>query len=149
MHLDALNQLDYITGATDRSARKRFFYVSDDGDLTALRFDNWKIMFLEQRARDTVQVWIEPYVELRTPKIYNLRLDPFERADETSNTYFDRMISKAWLVIPAQQYVAQMLTTLAEFPARQDPASFSVDKVLEKLKVASGGVLLTGLGRTR
>jgi arylsulfatase len=134
VHLDGFNQLDYITGAADQSPRRHFFYVSDDGDLTALRYDNWKVMFLEQRARGTLQVWVEPYTELRTPKIYNLRLDPFERADQTSNTYFDWMISKAWILIPAQQYVAQMLTTLAEFPPRQEPASFSVDKVLAKVQ---------------
>jgi arylsulfatase len=138
VHLDGFNQLDYITGAANESARRHFFYVSDDGDLTALRFDNWKVMFLEQRARGTLQVWIEPYVELRTPKIFNLRTDPFERADETSNTYFDWMITKAWILIPAQQYVAKMLTTLAEFPARQEPASFSVDKVLAKLQASAG-----------
>ena len=78
-------------------------------------------------------MWVEPYTELRVPKIFNLRTDPFERADQTSNTYYDWMISHAWLIIPAQQYVAQMLQTLAEFPARQEPASFGIDKVLEKL----------------
>ena len=134
VHLDGFNQLDYITGEAEHSPRKHFFYVSDDGDLTALRFENWKIVFLEQRAPGTLAVWIEPYVELRTPKIFNLRTDPFERADITSNSYYDWMISKAYLLIPAQQYVAQMLQTLAEFPARQEPASFNVDKVLEKLK---------------
>jgi arylsulfatase len=134
VHLDGFNQLDYITGESDVSPRRHFFYVSDDGDLTALRYENWKIMFLEQRAPGTLAVWIEPYVELRTPKIFNLRTDPFERADITSNTYYDWMLSKAYLLIPAQQYVAQMLQTLKEFPARQEPASFNVDKVLEKLK---------------
>ena len=79
-------------------------------------------------------MWAEPYTELRVPKIFNLRTDPFERADITSNTYYDWMISHAYLLIPAQQYVAKMLQTLAEFPARQEPASFSVDKVLEKLQ---------------
>jgi arylsulfatase len=139
VHLDGFNQLDYITGQAEHSARRHFFYVSDDGDLTALRFENWKIMFLEQRAPGTLQVWIEPYVELRTPKIFNLRTDPFERADITSNTYFDWVISHAYLFVPAQQYVAQMLQTLKEFPARQDPASFSVDQVIAKLEAASAG----------
>jgi len=135
VHLDGFNQLGYITGEAEDSPRRHFFYVSDDGDLTALRFENWKIMFLEQRAPGTLQVWVDPFIELRTPKIYNLRTDPFERADITSNTYYDWMISKAYLLIPAQQYVAQMLQTIGEFPPRQEPASFSVDKVLEKLKV--------------
>jgi arylsulfatase A-like enzyme len=134
VHLDGFNQLDYITGNTDQSPRQHFFYVSDDGDLTALRFDNWKLVFLEQRAPGTLRVWSEPYTELRVPKIFNLRTDPYERADQTSNTYYDWMISHAWLLIPAQQYVAQMLQTLAEFPPSQEPASFSVDKVLAKLR---------------
>jgi arylsulfatase len=108
--------------------------VSDDGDLTGLRFDNWKIVFLEQRAIGTLRVWAEPFTELRVPKIFNLRTDPYERADITSNTYYDWLIGHAWLLIPAQQYVASMLQTLAEFPARQEPAAFNVEKVLEHLK---------------
>ena len=83
-------------------------------------------------------MWAEPFTELRVPKIFNLRTDPYERADITSNTYYDWLISHAWLLIPAQQYVAQMLQTLAEFPARQEPASFNVDKVLEKLQAGDG-----------
>jgi arylsulfatase A-like enzyme len=139
VHLDGFNQLDYVTGQAPESPRKHFFYVSDDGDLTALRFDNWKFVFLEQRAVGTLRVWSEPYVELRVPLIFNLRTDPYERANITSNTYYDWMISHAWLLIPAQQYVAQMLQTLAEFPARQEPASFSVNKVLEKLQSGVAG----------
>ena len=79
-------------------------------------------------------MWAEPYVELRVPKIFNLRTDPFERADQTSNTYYDWMIDHAWLLVPAQQYVAQMLQTFVEFPVRQEPATFSVDKLLAKLQ---------------
>ena len=134
VHLDGHNQLDYITGATDQSPRQHFFYVSDDGDLTALRYDNWKVVFLEQRATGTLRVWAEPYTELRVPKIFNLRTDPFERADVTSNTYYDWLLDRAWVLVPAQAYVAQMLGTLAEFPPRQEPASFNIDKVLEKLQ---------------
>jgi arylsulfatase len=134
VHLDGYDQLDYITGQSEDSARRHFFYVSDDGDLTGLRFECWKFVFLEQRARGTLQVWAEPYTELRVPKIFNLRTDPFERADETSNTYFDWLISHAYLLVPAQMYVAQMLQTFDKFPPRQEAPSFSVDKVLEKLK---------------
>jgi arylsulfatase len=134
VHLDGHNQLPYLTGEADRSARSHFFYVSDDGDLTALRFDNWKFVFLEQRAQGTLQVWSEPYTELRVPKIFNLRTDPYERADVTSNTYWDWILDHAWLLVPAQMYVAQMLQTLAEFPRRQEPASFNLDKVLAKLQ---------------
>ena len=103
MHLDGHNQLDYITGAADESPRQHFFYVSDDGDLTALRYDNWKFVFLEQRATGTLGIWLEPFVELRCPKIFNLRTDPYERADITSNTYYDWMLDHAWLVDPGRR----------------------------------------------
>jgi arylsulfatase len=134
VHLDGHNLLPYITGESDKSPRRHYFYVSDDGDLTAIRFDNWKIVFLEQRATGTLAVWMEPYIELRVPKIFNLRTDPFERADITSNTYYDWLLDHAWILVPAQAYVAQMLTTLVEFPPRQTPASFSIDQVLAKLQ---------------
>jgi arylsulfatase len=132
--LDGQNQLPYLTGETDTSPRSFFFYVSDDGDLTALRYDNWKFVFLEQRATGTLQIWAEPYVELRVPKLFNLRTDPYERADITSNTYFDWMLDHVFLFVPAQAFVAQMLQTFAEFPVRQKPASFSLERVMEKLE---------------
>jgi arylsulfatase len=138
VHLDGHNQLDYITGAVEESPRKHFFYVSDDGDLTALRFDNWKVVFLEQRATGTLQIWAEPFTELRVPKIFNLRTDPYERADITSNTYYDWLLDRAWVLVPAQTYVAQMLQTLIEFPPRQEPAAFNVAKVMEKLQAGIG-----------
>jgi arylsulfatase len=134
VHLDGFNQLAYITGETDASPRRHFFYVSDDGDLTAMRFDNWKIVFLEQRATGTLRIWMEPFVELRVPKIFNLRTDPFERADVTSNTYYDWLLSRAWILVPAQAYVARMLETFRDFPPRQTPASFNIDQVLAKLQ---------------
>jgi arylsulfatase len=134
VHLDGHDQLAYITGEADASARQHFFYVSDDGDLTALRYSNWKLVFLEQRAPGTLQVWAEPYTELRVPKIFNLRTDPYERADITSNTYWDWVLDHAWILVPAQAYVATMLATLVEFPARQKPASFSLERVREKLE---------------
>jgi len=139
VHLDGHDQLAYITGQTDESPRKHFFYVSDDGDLTALRFDNWKLVFLEQRCVGTLQIWAEPYVQLRVPKLFNLRTDPYERADITSNTYYDWMIDRIFLFVPAQAYVAQMLQTLVEFPQRQKSASFSLDQVLAKLQDATTG----------
>ena len=107
VHLDGHNQLDYITGAADESPRKHFFYVSDDGDLTALRFDNWKIVFMEQRQQGTLKIWLEPYVVLRGPKLFNLRTDPYERADITSNTYYDWMFDRVFVFTPAQAYVAR------------------------------------------
>jgi arylsulfatase len=134
VHLDGHDQLPYITGEVDDSPRRHFFYVSDDGDLTALRFENWKIVFLEQRAPGTLQVWAEPYTPLRVPKIFNLRTDPYERADTTSNTYYDWLLERAWILVPAQSYVAGMLGTLADFPPRQAPASFSIEQVMTKLQ---------------
>jgi arylsulfatase len=133
VHLDGHNQLDYLTGASDGSPRKHFFYCSDDGDLTALRFENWKIVFMEQRAAGTLQVWAEPYVPLRVPKVFNLRTDPYERADITSNTYYDWLLDHAWVLVPAQAYVARMLKTFEEFPPRQKPASFTIGDLMEKL----------------
>jgi arylsulfatase A-like enzyme len=137
VHLDGHNQLDYVTGRADESPRQHFFYVSDDGDLTALRYDNWKFVFLEQRASGTLQIWLEPFVELRVPKLFNLRTDPYERADQTSNTYFDWFLDHSFLMVPAQAYVAQMLQSLQEFPARQKPASFNIEQVLTKLKAGA------------
>jgi arylsulfatase len=133
VHLDGHNQLPYLTGETDQSARQYFFYVSDDGDLTAMRFDNWKIVFLEQRATGTLNIWAEPYTHLRVPKFFNLRTDPYERADITSNTYYDWLLDHAWLAVPAQAFAAQMLTSLVEFPPSQKPASFTIEQVVAKL----------------
>ena len=134
VHLDGHNQLPYLTGEVADSPRNFFFYVSDDGDLTAVRFDNWKLVFLEQRATGTLRVWAEPFVPLRVPKIFNLRTDPFERADITSNTYYDWILDHAWVCVPMQAFVFQMMQSLAEFPPRQKPASFSLEQVLEKLQ---------------
>ena len=134
VHLDGHDQTAYLTGEADESPRKHFFYVSDDGDLVAIRYDNWKIVFLEQRARGTLQVWAEPFTELRVPKVFNLRTDPYERADFVSNTYFDWLLDHAWILVPAQAYVAEMIQTIAEFPPRQEPATFNLDNVLEKLQ---------------
>jgi arylsulfatase len=134
VHLDGFDQLPYLTGDVDESPRNHFFYVSDDGDLTALRYDNWKFVFLEQRAQGTLAVWMEPFVELRVPKVFNLRTDPYERADQTSNTYFDWLIDRAFLFVPAQSFVAEHLQSLAQFPPSQSPATFNLDNVMEKLQ---------------
>jgi arylsulfatase A-like enzyme len=134
VHLDGHNQLPYLTGEVEESPRQHFFYVTDDGDLSAVRFDNWKLVFLEQRLAGTLAVWAEPFVELRVPKLFNLRIDPYERADITSNTYWDWYLDRAFVLVPMQAYVAQMAQTLAEFPPRQEPASFTIDQVLAKLK---------------
>ena len=138
IHLDGYNQLPFLTGETDKSPRIDFFYFSDDGDLLAMRYDNWKIVFGEQRLRGTMQLWAEPFVKLRVPKMFNLRTDPFEFADITSNTYWDWLATHAYLVVPAQKIVGDFLATFREYPPRQKAASFTVDQVLEKLQEGIG-----------
>jgi arylsulfatase len=137
VHLDGYNMLPYFMGETKESPRSWIYYIDDDGQLVALRYNDWKLVFLEQRAKQ-LALWGEPFVHLRIPKMFNLRRDPFERADENSNTYWDWLISHEYLVVPAQTIVAQEIKTLTEFPPRQKPASFNLDKVLDNLKNASG-----------
>jgi arylsulfatase len=134
IHLDGYNQLDYFKGAADKSPRVEFFYFSDDGDITGLRYDNWKIVFMEQRATGTLGIWAEPFTALRVPKIFNLLTDPYERADITSNTYYDWLLDHVFLLVPAQAYVAQFLATFKEYPPRQKAASFSLDDVMAKME---------------
>jgi arylsulfatase A-like enzyme len=138
VHLDGYNQLDYLLGKEKKSKREEIFYFSDDGDLMALRFLDWKMVFLEQRAEGTLRIWAEPFTGLRVPKIFNLRRDPYERADITSNTYYDWLIDHVFLIVPAQAYVGKFLDTFKEFPPRQKAASFSVDQVMERLKTSGG-----------
>jgi arylsulfatase len=133
VHLDGYNLLPYLTGQEAKSPRVEYFYFSDDGDLTAFRYDNWKLVFMEQRATGTLRIWAEPFVPLRVPKIFNLRIDPYERADVTSNTYYDWLLDHAFLLIPAQQIVGQFLATFKDYPPRQKAASFTVGQVMEKL----------------
>ncbi len=137
VHLDGYNQLPLLTGETDKSARNEIFYFDDDGQLVAARYGNWKLVFCEQRVEGTAKIWAEPFVCLRVPKMFNLRMDPYERADVTSNTYYDWMIRHAFLVIPAQDLVAKFLTTFKEFPPRQRPPSFSVDQIIDKFMSAT------------
>jgi arylsulfatase len=134
VHLDGHDFLPYLTGQVKTGPREDFFYFSDDGQLTGLRYDNWKIVFAEQRQPGTMQVWAEPLVTLRVPKIFNLRTDPYERADITSNTYWDWVINHVFLLVPAQAYVGQFLATFKQFPPRQKAASFSIDQVMEQLQ---------------
>jgi arylsulfatase len=138
VHLDGYNVLPLLTGANDKSGRDEIFYFTDDGDLSALRYRDWKVIFLEQRAEATFQAWREPFVPLRIPLLVNLRRDPFERGMITSNTYDDWFLDRAYLLLPAQDYVARFLMTFKDYPPRQKAASFSLDKVLEKLADGAG-----------
>jgi arylsulfatase len=134
VHIDGYNFLPYFTGHEEKGPRPGFIYFSDDGDLVGLRYDNWKFVFAEQRVQGTVLIWAEPFTFLRVPKIFNLRTDPFERADITSNTYWDWMIDRVYLTYAAQFLVREFLETFKEFPPRMKPASFSVDQVLAKME---------------
>ena len=124
VHLDGYNFLPYLTGQAKKGPREEVFYFSDDGDLTALRYKDWKVIFMEQRVEATFQAWAEPFVPLRVPLIFNLRRDPYERALLTSNTYFDWMLDRAFLLVPAQAYVGEFLKTYQDYPPRQKAAGF-------------------------
>jgi arylsulfatase A-like enzyme len=139
VHLDGYNQLPYLTGVQDKSARREFFYFNDDGKMVALRVDNWKVVFCEQRSEGTLKVWREPFVCMRAPTMFNLRMDPYERAEITSNTYDDWVLRRSFLVVPAQAIVARFVATFKEFPPRQRPSSFSVDQVMDQLNKPTGG----------
>ncbi len=133
VHLDGYNFLPYFKGEVEEGPRREIFYFSDDGDLTALRYDDWKLIFLEQKAWGTLRAWAEPWTELRIPLIINLRRDPYERAYRTSNTYYDWLLDRAYFLVPAQQYVGNFLATFQEFPPRQKAASFNLEQVMEKM----------------
>ncbi len=138
-HIDGFSLLPYITGQVDKSPRELFVYISDDGDILALRFDNWKVVFLEQRCHGTLQVWAEPFTRLRLPKLYNLRTDPFEYADVTSNTYYDWLIHNDYIVLAANIVVSKFVETFKDFPIVQRPNSFNIDDAVAKLADAAGG----------
>jgi arylsulfatase len=138
VHLDGYDILPLLTDQAQESPRKEIFYFSDDGDLTALRYSDWKMIFMEQKAQGTFRVWMEPFVPLRVPLMFNLRRDPYERAEITSNTYYDWLLDHAFLLVPAQAYVGRFLATFKEFPPRQKAASFSLDQVMEQLKTPGG-----------
>ncbi|MCE9610303.1 MAG: arylsulfatase [Chthoniobacter sp.] len=137
VHLDGYNITDSLAGKAP-SPRHEFFYFNDDGSLVGLRFDNWKIVFQEQRAHG-FDVWQEPFVTLRVPKLFNLRSDPFEEADHIATDYGHWRIDRVFLLVPAQQYVGQFLSTFKEYPPSQKVGSFSLDAVLEKLQNAQTG----------
>ena len=138
VHLDGDTLVPYLTGQVAKSPRESFIYINDDQQLTGLRYDNWKLVFMEQRTPGTLAIWANPFVSLRVPKIFNLRTDPYERADITSNTYYDWLLDHAFQLVPAQAYVGQFLMTFKEYPQRQKAASFNMDEVMEKLKEGSG-----------
>jgi arylsulfatase A-like enzyme len=138
VHLDGYNQLPHLTEQKPKGARTDFFYFNDDGDLVALRYDNWKIVFEEQRAPGTLELWFEPFTKLRGMKIFDLRADPYERADITSNTYWDWLLEHAYIAYGAQTVVAKFLETFKDFPRSQRAGTFGIDQAMEKLRQSLG-----------
>jgi len=138
VHLDGDNLAPYLTGQTEKGPRESFFYINDDQQLVALRFDNWKLVFMEQQTPGTMLIWANPFTSLRVPKMFNLRMDPYERADVTSNTYWDWEINHVYLLVPAQAYVGQFLMTFKDYPQRQKASSFNMDEVFAKMKDSGG-----------
>jgi arylsulfatase A-like enzyme len=132
VHLDGFNMVPYLTGQVKESPRPAVFYFSDDGELMAVRVGDWKLCFMVQHAFQ-MNVWAEPMTKLRLPHIFNLRRDPFERADYNSNTYFDWMVDHVPQLYQAQALVAQQIANFIKYPPRQKPASFNLDQVLEQV----------------
>ncbi|MBB4215762.1 arylsulfatase [Rhizobium sp. BK212] len=132
-HLDGYNQLDYLTGKTEKSARKDFYYFDDDGDLVATRFDDWKVVFKEQPAPGGFAVWQTPLITWRVPKLYNLRMDPYERADIVSDQYNDWIARNDYLLVKGQLQGAAFLQTFVQFPPSQRGASFNIEGVREEV----------------
>jgi arylsulfatase len=139
VHLDGYNLLPWLTGQEARSPRREFLYFSDDCDLLGLRYENWKFVFAEQRCPGTLAIWTEPFTHLRGGKMFDLRADPYERADITSNTYYDWVVDHLFLVVPSQVYITKFIETFKEYPPRQKPASFGIDQALETLQNAASG----------
>jgi arylsulfatase len=137
VHLDGYDVTAHLKDPDNTpSPRKEVFYFSDDGDLTALRYSDWKIIFMEQKTPGTFRVWMEAFSPLRVPLIFNLRRDPYEQATITSNSYHEWQIDRAYMLVPAQAYVGNFLSTFKEFPPRMKAASFSLDKVMDQLSDA-------------
>lgn len=139
VHLDGYNFLPYLTGKEEHGPRKEFFYFSDDGDLLALRYNNWKLHFMVQDQNGTLEIWQREFRSLRVPLIINLRTDPFERAPITSNTYWDWVLDHIWLTYPIQDFVGSYLKTYVEFPSAQKAPSFSLGDAMEVLQSTGGG----------
>ncbi len=130
VHLDGINLLPFLKGEQKKSPREGFLYWSDDGELLAIRVGDWKVVFLEQRAKG-LEVWREPFAQMRIPKLFNLRSDPFEAAEDSTVFYDKWQADRMFIFVPAQALAAKWLESFKEFPIRQKPASFNLDQVVE------------------
>ncbi|MEZ5462894.1 arylsulfatase [Dokdonella sp.] len=137
-YIDGYNQLDYLTGKVDESPRHEFMYVNDDGQIVAIRYDAWKAVFLENRGQ-AFEVWREPFTELRVPLLFNLRRDPFERAQHNATVYNDWFLERVFVLAPMQQYAAKFLMTMKEYPPSQTPGSFNLEKVQKQIEASMSG----------
>jgi arylsulfatase A-like enzyme len=138
VHLDGYNQLDYLTGKTDKGSRHEFYYFSDDGDLMAYRDDRFKVIFERQDAKG-MAVWRNPMTSLRAPLLIDLKADPYEESWDNAANYEDWYVKRAYFVLPAVATVGKYLATYKDFPPRQRPASFSIDQVIDKLNAGIKG----------
>jgi arylsulfatase len=136
-YIDGYDMTAYLSGETDESPRHEFWYVNDDGQVVAARYDDWKVVFLENRG-EAFGVWREPFTELRVPLLFHLRRDPFERAQHNANVYNDWFLERAFVIVPIQALAAQFLQTMQEYPPSQSPGSFNLTAIEEKLKNAVG-----------
>jgi arylsulfatase len=137
-YIDGYNQLDYLGGKAKESPRKEFMYVNDDGQVVAIRYDDWKVVFLENRGQ-AFGVWREPFTELRVPLLFNLRRDPFEKAQHNANTYNDWFLDRAFVIVPLQGLAARFLQSMKDYPPSQTPGSFNLQKIQKQLERSAGG----------
>ena len=136
--IDGYNQLDHLSGKVPQSPRNEFFYVNDDGQIVAIRYSDWKVVFLENRG-EAFEVWREPFTELRVPLLFNLRRDPFEKAQHNASVYNDWFIDHAFVVVPLQQIAGRFLMSMKEYPPSQTPGSFNLDKIQKQIEAAAAG----------
>ncbi|MGK2952032.1 MAG: sulfatase-like hydrolase/transferase [Thiobacillus sp.] len=137
-HIDGYNMVDDLSGKVDKSPRNEFWYGNDDGQIVAACWQDWKVVFLENRGQ-AFGAWREPFIELRVPLLFNLRRDPFEQAQHNSNTYNDWFLDRPFVVVPIQALAARFLQTMKDYPPSQTPGSFNLSGIEKKLREGAGG----------
>jgi arylsulfatase len=136
--IDGYDQTAYLSGKVEASPRSEFFYVNDDGQIVAIRYDDWKAVFLENRGV-AFEVWREPFTELRVPLLFNLRRDPFEKAHPNATNYNDWFIDHAFVCVPLQQIAGKFLMSMKDYPPSQSPGSFNLEKIQKQIEAAGSG----------
>jgi arylsulfatase len=137
-HPDGYDLTAYLSGQVKESPRKEFFYVNDDGQIVAMRYSDWKVVFLENRGQ-AFGVWREPFIELRVPLLFNLRRDPFEKSQHNSNTYNDWFLDRVFVLVPLQAMAGNFLRTMKEYPPSQSPGSFNLEKIQKQIEEGAKG----------